>query len=341
MPNLYRKQRFDYSAQRLLFRRRRFSLSFARPPSDIPNADEVVVGTPDLEADNRIVTSPDLQTGWVIAWGNIVGSGTVVVNSDGTFHADEGVTAFDAQVWDGSSWGAVATQYLGPDEVAPTVSSWTIAADGLSSALELSEACTFGVDGVSGLVLTPTNGGAAVTLSYASGDGTDTLTLSHSRAVSSTETFTRSHVQPGDGIQDLATPSNLLASFTGQSVTNSSTVNSAPTDIALSNSSVLTTGGLNAVVGTLSSTDPDPADTHAYTLVAGVGDTDNASFSISGASLRCDDPETLGSGSYSVRIQSEDSDANTRQEAFTINVVEPGTGSIYGFNSFNDFRVRF
>lgn len=228
-----------------------------------------------------------------------------------------------------------------PDVTAPTVSSATIAVNGNSISYVFSESVEFGAGGNTGFTLTPTNGGAAVTLSYSSGTGTDTLVYATSRTISSTETLTRSYVQPGAGVRDAA--GNVLASFSGQAVTNSSTVNGAPTDISLSSSSVLTTGGLNAVVGTLSATDPDAGDTHTFTLVAGTGDTDNASFNISGANLRCGDPSGLTPGAYSVRIQAADSvtpTPNTYAEAFTITVVEPGTGTGSGF-AIGNFTVRF
>ena len=40
------------------------------------------------------------------------------------------------------------------------------------------------------------------------------------------------------------------------------------------------------MVGTLSAVDPDAGDTHTFALVTGTGGSDNASFSISGSSLR-------------------------------------------------------
>ena len=101
-------------------------------------------------------------------------------------------------------------------------------------------------------------------------------------------------------------------------------VNESPTDISLSSTNVSEAGGLNAVVGTLGTTDPDSGDSHTYTLVAGTGDTDNASFNISGSSLRCNDPATLGVGSYSVRIQTDDGVSTPFTKAFTINVVAAG-----------------
>jgi hypothetical protein len=53
-------------------------------------------------------------------------------------------------------------------------------------------------------------------------------------------------------------------------------VNDNPTAAALSNSSIVENAGANAVVGTLSTTDPDAGDTFTYTLVSGTGSTDNA-----------------------------------------------------------------
>lgn len=231
------------------------------------------------------------------------------------YFADAQPTALYAVIADGAA----------PDVTAPAFGSATIATDGDSISIVFDEAVEFGAGSNTGFTLA-TNG-AAVTLSYTSGTGTDTLVYATSRTISDTETLTLAYVQPGNGVQDAA--GNDLASFSAQAVTNSSTVNGAPTDISLSSSSVLTTAGLNAVVGTLSATDPDAGDTHTFTLVAGTGDTDNASFNISGANLRCGDPSGLTPGAYSVRVQATDSATNTYAEAFVIAVIEPGTVAIF------------
>lgn len=222
-------------------------------------------------------------------------------------------------IWNTAIWNPdIWAQSAAPDVTAPTVSSVTLAANGLSATIVLSEACTIGAGGSGGLTLVATGGNAALT--YASGDTTNTFVFTSARALSSTETATLAYVNPGNGLEDAA--GNDLASFSGQAVTNNSTVNSTPTDIALSRSTVSVTGGINATVGTLSATDADAGEAFTYTLVAGVGDTDNASFNISGASLRCADPSALGVSARSVRIRVTDSAANTREEAFTINVIE-------------------
>jgi hypothetical protein len=103
-------------------------------------------------------------------------------------------------------------------------------------------------------------------------------------------------------------------------------VNNPPTDILLSNNVVPTNAGTNAIVGTFSSVDADIGDTFTYSLVAGTGSTDNASFNISGANLRCNDPNALGAGTYSIRAQTSDG-TDTFAKPFTILVVAPSTGS--------------
>ncbi|WP_236344901.1 cadherin domain-containing protein [Paenibacillus plantiphilus] len=104
------------------------------------------------------------------------------------------------------------------------------------------------------------------------------------------------------------------------SVTN---VNEAPTDIALSSGSVSENAVIGTTVGTLSSTDPDTGDTFTYTLVAGAGSTDNASFSISGNELKTGialDYETKTS--YSVRVRAADSGGLAFEKVFAITVTD-------------------
>jgi VCBS repeat-containing protein len=99
--------------------------------------------------------------------------------------------------------------------------------------------------------------------------------------------------------------------------------NDAPTDLVLSSASVDENQALGAVVGSFASTDPDSGDTHTYTLIAGAGDTDNASFEIVGNELKTAavfDFETKNS--YSIRVRSTDSGSGglTFEKSFTITV---------------------
>ena len=102
----------------------------------------------------------------------------------------------------------------------------------------------------------------------------------------------------------------------------SNVANSTPTNISLSPSSVNENVATGTTIGALSTTDSDSGDNHTYTLVSGTGDTDNASFTISGANLLTNtalDYETKNS--YSVRIQTSDGTA-TYSKAFSISITD-------------------
>ncbi|MEB3279248.1 MAG: DUF4347 domain-containing protein, partial [Lyngbya sp.] len=109
--------------------------------------------------------------------------------------------------------------------------------------------------------------------------------------------------------------------FQKQLTINVDNVNEIPTDITLDNNSLDENQAIGTVVGTLTSTDEDTNENHTYSLVAGVGDTDNALFEVVNGELRTKasfDFETKSS--YSVRIQTSDKNGETFQKPFTINV---------------------
>ncbi|MCA9142093.1 MAG: cadherin domain-containing protein [Planctomycetales bacterium] len=97
--------------------------------------------------------------------------------------------------------------------------------------------------------------------------------------------------------------------------------NVAPTAISLSNSMVNENSAIGTLVGTLSSTDANSGDTHAYSLVTGTGDTDNASFTITGDQLlTAVDLDFEMQDSYSIRVQSTDRFGLSVEEVLTISV---------------------
>ncbi|OYP39074.1 cadherin domain-containing protein [Rhodopirellula sp. MGV] len=99
--------------------------------------------------------------------------------------------------------------------------------------------------------------------------------------------------------------------------------NVAPTAIALSSATVAEDAEVDDVIGTLSTTDANSTDVFTYTLVSGTGDTDNASFSISGDTLTLNttlDFETKSS--YSVRVRSTDPFGLFFEDTFTISVTD-------------------
>lgn len=114
--------------------------------------------------------------------------------------------------------------------------------------------------------------------------------------------------------------------------------NSAPTDIQLSNSNVAentsTAGGL--LVGTLSTIDPNPGDTHTYELFAGVGVNDNALFTISGDQLLINDGVVLDHEvrpSYVVRVRSTDGGGLTFDRELTVSVTNRGEVQLIAIGS--------
>ncbi|MFM1774717.1 MAG: hypothetical protein RJA53_327 [Bacteroidota bacterium] len=104
------------------------------------------------------------------------------------------------------------------------------------------------------------------------------------------------------------------------SVTN---VNEAPTDVAANANSVAENAASGTSVATMSATDVDAGDTFTYSLVAGTGDADNASFTIDGATLKTAgvfDFETKSS--YSVRVRVTDAGGLSFEKEFTITVTD-------------------
>jgi gliding motility-associated-like protein len=117
-------------------------------------------------------------------------------------------------------------------------------------------------------------------------------------------------------------------------------VNETPTDMALSASAINENAAANSAIGTLSSTDVDASNTFTYALVSGTGDTDNASFNISGNALQITaSPDFETKSSYTVRIKTTDQDGLTYEEAFVItinNVNEKPTDMVLSASSINE-----
>lgn len=95
-----------------------------------------------------------------------------------------------------------------------------------------------------------------------------------------------------------------------------------PTDMTLS--SITLNENVSAIsIGQFSTTDIDlPADTHAYELVSGAGDTNNSNFAIVGATLSntvAFDYENQQSAS--IRVKVTDANANSFEKVFTITIL--------------------
>jgi len=123
------------------------------------------------------------------------------------------------------------------------------------------------------------------------------------------------------GVYPIVCSGGVDNNYTFNYVDGTLTVNAAnnpPTDIALSKSNIDENQAVNALVGSLSTTDPDAGDTFTYSFCGG---TDDASFAISGNSLQSAvifDYEAKNS--YSVCIRSTDGGTLSTTKPFTITI---------------------
>ncbi len=106
-------------------------------------------------------------------------------------------------------------------------------------------------------------------------------------------------------------------------------VNTGPTAIDLSNNSISENEPINSTIGSFSTIDPNSADAHTYSLVTGIGDTDNSSFDIVNTNQLVNkevfDFETKST--YSIRVQTDDGNGGTFSNSFAINVIDVDEGS--------------
>ncbi len=106
-------------------------------------------------------------------------------------------------------------------------------------------------------------------------------------------------------------------------------VNAPPTNIQLSGSHVEGYRSAGQYVGTLSTSDPNPDETHVYTLVAGAGDSSNARFTIADEGLFTADGFTPGE-QLQIRVRSTDPAGLFVEETFVLSVegevLLPNTG---------------
>jgi len=95
-----------------------------------------------------------------------------------------------------------------------------------------------------------------------------------------------------------------------------------PTSLALDNDTVSEGLLAGALVGNLTTADPDGSDVHYYELVAGAGGTDNADFAIDGTALRTATPLSVADGATrSVRLRSVDPSGGNVEGIFVIQLV--------------------
>ena len=115
---------------------------------------------------------------------------------------------------------------------------------------------------------------------------------------------------------------NKSANSNTASAVTQSGVNQAPTDLALSPSSVMEGQPVGTTVGTFSTTDPDAGNTFTYSLVGGTGSTDNSSFTISGGTLQTAAIFNFATkSSYSIRVRTTDQGGLWFEKVLTVSVT--------------------
>lgn len=105
------------------------------------------------------------------------------------------------------------------DTIAPTISAAVVTNNGTTLTISSAEILSVGAGGNGGF--TATMSGGAATLTYSSGDGTNSLVYTWSRTIGETETGTLNYTQPGNGIEDDA--GNDLATFSSFDITQTAT----------------------------------------------------------------------------------------------------------------------
>ena len=96
-----------------------------------------------------------------------------------------------------------------------------------------------------------------------------------------------------------------------------------PTDLQLSNATIAENLPAGSLVGQFSTVDPNPQDSFTYTLVAGTGGSDNASFTIVGNELRTAASfDFEAKSSYSIRVRTTDQGGLWFEKVFTISITD-------------------
>lgn len=107
------------------------------------------------------------------------------------------------------------------------------------------------------------------------------------------------------------------------SILTSVNLESAPSDINLTNTTIFEGRPIGTLVGTFVTSANNPNDTFTYSLVPGLGSDDNARFTIEGDELKASEVLDYATDSIlNIRVEVTDSASNTLEKAFLIYVLE-------------------
>ena len=266
----------------------------------------------DTDADGDALTAV-LQTGPT--------NGTLTLNADGSFtytpNADYfGADSFTYMADDGANQSGVATVSLtiNPINDAPTITGFGDLTIGVNSNTgDLS----FTINDIDNDVTTLTVTG--------SGDNANLIDAT-SFAFGGTGTDRTVNITPITDAQGIAnitiTVSDGTATASFFFVLTVRPENLPPVAISFSTTQMIESTQVGDVVGTLTTTDPDAADTHTYELVAGTGDADNAFFSITGDQVILEQTAVAAlMPQLTFRVRSTDPAGEFLEEDFIVNVI--------------------
>lgn len=150
-------------------------------------------------------------------YGTTQGTSATTVMANGTF-----TFASPPSTWPGTdaTYASADVDVYATYTAATAITAASVNTAGTQLTVTTNNAVNFGAGGNGGVVLA---GGAAITATYSGGTGTTSLVYSLSRLVSSTETLTFAYTQPGTGMKDASTNTDV-PSTTNLAVTNGSTV---------------------------------------------------------------------------------------------------------------------
>ncbi|MCK5854425.1 MAG: hypothetical protein KAG56_04335, partial [Sulfurovaceae bacterium] len=109
-------------------------------------------------------------------------------------------------------------------------------------------------------------------------------------------------------------------------------LNDNPTALAINNNSIEEASPLGTEIATLTTTDTDSTDTHIYEFISGIGDEDNAKFSINANKLKLnfvpeyanpqDSGDTASNNTYAIRVKTTDRNGQSYEERFIVTVTQ-------------------
>ncbi len=116
-------------------------------------------------------------------------------------------------------------------------------------------------------------------------------------------------------------------------------INEIPTNIAITNTTVLEGLPINTTVGTFTTSDEDFNSSHTYSLVVGLGDTDNALFAINTKTLATAATYSFTNQTYSIRVRTTDAGSLFFEKIILIAIRDSNyvpTDIISSINNFNE-----